>query len=78
MSLIQRILIYNSDGIEEKLLKNPTKIRNLQAHYCNLMHKYLKSIHPPNVTNILFGKAVMLIQETQRAHDLSKLRLKFM
>ena len=73
---MQRILVYNTDSIE-KFLKNPTKIKNLQAHYCSQMQKFLRSSHSPAVTNILFGKAVMLIQETQRAHDLAKLRLKY-
>ena len=75
--LQQFIMYYNSDGIE-KLLKNPTKIKNLQSHYCNQLQKYLKTLHSPQVANILFAKAIMLIHETQRAHDLSKQRLKLM
>ena len=75
--LEQFILFYNSDGIE-KLLKNPTKIKNLQAYYCNQLQKYLKTLHSAQVANILFVKAVMLIHETQRAHDLSKQRLRLM
>ena len=75
--LMQFILLYNTDGIE-KHLKEPKKIKDLQGHYCNLLQKYLKSYHAPEVANVLFAKGVMLVHETQRAHDLSKQRLKLM
>ena len=73
--LIQLILLYNSDGIENQLM-HPSKIKDLQANYSNLLHRYLKSYHSSSVANILFSKGLMLVHETQRAYDLSKHRLK--
>ena len=73
--LIQLILLYNSDGIEEQL-KHATKIKDLQAYYSKVLHRYLKSYHNPAVANILLGKGLMLVHDTQRAYDLSKYRLK--
>ena len=77
MVLINLIFLYNIDGIEDKL-KNTEKIKDLQANYCSLLHKYLKSKHSPEVANIMFGKGLMLIHETKKAYDLSQQRLKLM
>ena len=75
--LTQIILLYNCDGIEHRL-KNPEKIKQLQAHYVNMLHRYLKTQHGPEVARILLSKGVMLVYETQRAYDLSQLRLRLM
>ena len=72
--LVQLILLYNSDGIEDKL-KHASKIKELQANYSNLLHRYLKSQHNPAVANILLGKGLMLVHDTQRAYDFSTNRL---
>ena len=75
LMLIQLIFLYHSDGIEDQL-KHATKVKDLQANYSNLLHRYLKSYHNSAVAHILLGKGLMLVQDTQRAYDLSKYRLK--
>ena len=76
MILMHLVFLYNSDGGIEKQLKHPQKVKELHEHYCKLLHKYIKSIHKAEVANVLFGKGLMLIHETQRAHELSLQRLK--
>ena len=75
--LMQIILLYNCDGIESQL-KEPAKIRQYQAHYCNMLHRYLKCQHGPEIARILLSKSVMLVHETQMAYDLSQQRLRLM
>ena len=74
MILMHLVFLYNCDGIE-KQLKHPQRVKELHEHYCKLLHKYIKSIHNPQVANVLFGKGLMLIHETQRAYQLSLQRL---
>ena len=74
MILMLLVFLYNCDGIE-KQLKHPQRVKELHEHYCKLLHKYIKSIHNPQVANVLFGKGLMLIHETQRAYQLSLQRL---
>ena len=74
MILVQLIFLYNSDGMNR--LINSQKVKSLQANYSNLLYRYLKSCHEPALANILFGKGLMLIHETQRAHELLQQRLK--
>ena len=74
LMLIQLIFLYNSDGIEDQL-KHGTKVKDLLANYSNLLHRYLKSCHSSAVANILMDKGLMLIQDIQRAYELSKYRL---
>ena len=76
MILMHLVFLYNSDGGIERQLKHPQKVKELHEHYCKLLHKYIKSIHKAEVANVLFGKGLMLIHETQRAHELSLQRLK--
>ena len=78
MILVQLILLYNVDKSMERLLRNPKAIKNLQAQYAKLLHKYLVSKHTRPVANALFGKGLMLIHDLQRAHDLYQQRLKLM
>ena len=75
MVIMQLILLYNTDGIENQL-KNPEKVNQVQQNYCRLLHRYIKSKHSDQVTNVLFGKGLMLIHETQRVYELSNMRLK--
>jgi len=76
MILMHLVFLYNIDGGIERQLKHPQKVKELHEHYCKLLHKYIKSIHKAEVANVLFGKGLMLIHETQRAHELSLQRLK--
>ena len=73
--LVHYILLYNIDGIENQL-KNPKKISQLQAQYCSIFLKYLKSCHTEEVARKLLGKGIMLVQETERAYELSQKTLK--
>ena len=76
LTLIYAILLYNTDGINSDQLSCVEKIKKIQADYCHLLYQYLKSKHNSKVSHILYGKALMLIHETQRVYELSQLRLK--
>ena len=75
LTLIYAILLYNTDGISSEQT-DVKKIQNIQADYCHLLYQYLNSKHNSKVSHLLYGKALMLIHETQRVYELSQLRLK--
>ena len=67
------ILLFNLDGFDGYLV-NKKFVEESQQKYASLLHLYLKSHFPENHHG-LFGRALMFVQDTQRAYELSQQKL---
>ena len=70
------ILFLNANGLDiDKKAK--AEIEDIQNQYAHLLHKYLKSHkEDPSEVNSLFHQGLMIIHDSQEAHELSLKRLK--
>ena len=72
--LAMQILLLNTDGLTEEL-KNKMYVQSMQQKCASMLHLYLKSLHPNNYSSLL-SRGLMLVHDTQRAHELSLKKLK--
>lgn len=75
--LIQAVLLYNCDGIQDAFIRsNSSRFEKIQFQYANLLLKYMKSLTESEKDAYrLFHQGLMMVQATQRLHDLSQNRL---
>ena len=71
--LTMQILLLNTDDLKEQL-KDKKYVDSQQQRYASMLHSYLKLHHPENYTSLL-SKGLMLVHDTQRAHELSTQKL---
>ena len=67
------ILLHNTDGLQ---LNDSALVEKAQQNFINFLHKYLKSHLPETTAYSQLHKALMLVHDTQRIHELSSQRLK--
>ena len=72
--LTMQILLLNTNGLTRQL-KNKKLIEEAQQKYASMLHYYLKCHHPKNYRSLL-ARALMLVHDTQRVHELNIQRLK--
>ena len=72
--LTMQILLLNTNGLTHQL-KNKKLIEEAQQKYASMLHYYLKCHHPKNYRSLL-ARALMLVHDTQRIHELNTQRLK--
>lgn len=71
--LMNLILLHNTDGLQ---LNDSALVEKAQQRFINFLHKYLKSHLPETTAYSQLHKALMLVHDTQRIHELSQQRLK--
>ena len=71
--LMNLILLHNTDGLQ---LNDSALVEKAQQNFINFLHKYLKSHLPETTAYSQLHKALMLVHDTQRIHELSLQRLK--
>ena len=67
------ILLHNTEGLQ---LKDSAQVEKSQQNFVKFLHKYLKSYLPENAAYTQLHKALMLIHNSHRIHELSQQRLK--
>ena len=72
--LTMQILLLNTDDLQEQL-KEKMHVQSMQQKCASMLHSYLKSHHPNNHSSLL-SRGLMLVHDTQRAHELSLQKLK--
>ena len=72
--LTMQILLLNTDGLAHQL-KNKKLVEEAQQKYASMLHYYLKCHHPTKYRSLL-ARALMLVHDTQRIHELNIQRLK--
>ena len=71
--LMNLILLHNTDGLQ---LNDSTLVEKAQQNFINFLHKYLKSHLQETTAYSQLHKALMLVHDTQRIHELSLQRLR--
>ena len=71
--LMNLILLHNTDGLQ---LNDSALVEKAQQNFINFLHKYLKSHLQETTAYSQLHKALMLVHDTQRIHELSLQRLR--